>query len=108
MSYSDLTRNIIETIKSIPRGKVYSYGAIAGMAGNPRAARQVVRVLHTLSETERLPWWRVVDRNGRIALKPGFGFEEQTDLLKAEGVKVDDSGRVDLKSRGWSEVQADD
>lgn len=102
MPRSDLTEHMLEIIKSIPKGRVCPYGAIAAMAGNPRAARQVVRVLHTLSEAENLPWWRVVDRNGRIALKPGFGFEEQCDLLANEGVATDEAGRIDLARFGWS------
>ena len=81
MPRSPLTNSIVETVRRIPEGKVCSYGAIAQCAGNPRAARQVVRVLHTFSELEKLPWWRVVDRTGRIALKRGFGFEEQVELL---------------------------
>ena len=41
---------IIEVIKSIPRGKVATYGQIAEMAGNPRASRQVSWVLNSSSE----------------------------------------------------------
>jgi methylated-DNA-protein-cysteine methyltransferase-like protein len=83
---------------------VATYGGVAEMAGNARGARQVVRVLHTCSETENLPWWRVVNRDGKIALKPGFGFEEQLDLLRAEGVGVGPAGRIDLKRFLWRKL----
>jgi methylated-DNA-protein-cysteine methyltransferase-like protein len=97
----ELTEEIIEAIRDIPEGMVCTYGAIAKLAGNPRAARQVVRVLHTYGEKEELPWWRVINREGRISLKPGFGYEVQRELLEAEGVEFGAGERVDLKRFGW-------
>lgn len=99
---SELTQEIIETIREIPKGFVCTYGAIAKLAGNPRAARQVVRVLHTYGEKEELPWWRVINREGKISLKPGFGYEEQLELLESEGVKFGSGDRVDLDRFGWA------
>jgi len=46
---------------AIPRGKVATYAQVAAVAGSPLAARQVVRVLHSLSRAERLPWQRVIN-----------------------------------------------
>jgi methylated-DNA-protein-cysteine methyltransferase-like protein len=97
MPRSTFTECVIEIIREIPEGKVATYGGIAAQAGNARAARQVVRVLHTCTNQENLPWWRVVNREGRIALKAGNGFEEQEDLLLAEGVAFLKTGRVDLE-----------
>lgn len=94
------TEELIEVIREIPRGKVCSYGGVAALAGNPRAARQVVRVLHTYSEQENLPWWRVVNSRGMISLKPGHGCEEQRDRLEAEGVEFFND-RIDLRRFGW-------
>ncbi len=100
------TEEIIEIIGEIPRGRVCSYGGIAALAGNPRAARQVVRVLHTYGEKENLPWWRVINSRGMISLKPGFGAEEQRDRLEAEGVEFDARGRINTDRFGWE--QGDD
>jgi methylated-DNA-protein-cysteine methyltransferase-like protein len=94
------TEAIIEVIRHIPYGRVMSYGQVAEEAGNRRGARQVVRVLHTLSRKEKLPWFRVVNAKGQIRLPHGQGFEEQVANLEAEGVEVDASGRVDLKRFG--------
>ncbi|MDZ8118515.1 MGMT family protein [Pontiella agarivorans] len=94
------TEEVIEVIREIPRGSVCSYGGVAALAGNPRAARQVVRVLHTYSEQEKLPWWRIVNSRGMIALKPGFGYEEQRERLEAEGI-VFSNDRIDLRRFGW-------
>jgi len=90
-----------EMIRKIPRGKVATYGQIAACAGNPLGARQVVRILHTSSVKDRLPWHRVINRKGQIALKPGHGYEMQKALLQKEGVKFDLYDRIDLKSCLW-------
>ena len=92
----------IEVVRSIPLGRVATNGLVATMAGNPRAARQVTRVLHTSSRKEKLPWHRVVNREGRISLKPGHGYEMQRELLSGEGIKFDDSDRIDLSRFLWS------
>jgi len=100
MSEKTYTQRVVEIMKSIPRGKVATYGQLAAMAGNPRGARQVVRALHTLWEKEKLPWHRVINAKGTISLT-GAGFDEQKALLEAEGVAVDREGRVDLKKYQW-------
>ncbi|MEW6410949.1 MAG: MGMT family protein [Candidatus Zixiibacteriota bacterium] len=95
-------RRVITVIKKVPRGRVATYGQIAALAGNPRAARQVVRVLHSSSDKERLPWHRVINSKGCISLKPGRGYEMQRAMLADEGIvfKLDDT--VDLKRYQWT------
>jgi len=92
---------IKKAIRAIPRGKVASYSQIAALAGNHRAARQVVRVLHTSSEKDRLPWHRVINSRGAISLARGRGFEKQKRLLLQEGVSVSRLGRIDLEEFQW-------
>lgn len=99
--YAPFTARAIEIIRSIPRGKVATYAQVAAVAGSPLAARQVVRVLHSLSRAERLPWQRVINSRGSISLARGAGFEEQKALLEAEGVPVKGDGRVDMKKHLW-------
>jgi methylated-DNA-protein-cysteine methyltransferase related protein len=99
--YAPFTARAIIIIRSIPRGKVASYAMVATLAGSPLAARQVVRVLHTLSRAEKLPWHRVINSKGAIALRRGAGFEDQKKLLVAEGVKVGPLGQVRLEKYGW-------
>ncbi len=96
-----LSQIIISTIKKIPKGKVATYGQIAAMAGNPQAARQVVRILNIYWEKEKLPWFRVINSQGKISLKPGSGYELQKSLLENEGVKFGDNDRIDFKKYGW-------
>lgn len=104
MTRQDFTLRVIELIRSIPEGRVATYGGIAAAAGSPRAARQVVRILHTCSRKEKLPWHRIVNREGRIALKPFAGYEEQKILLEAEGVEFGLSDCIDLEEYLWRDL----
>ncbi|MBD3402355.1 DNA methyltransferase [candidate division GN15 bacterium] len=91
----------VATIRRIPEGRVATYGQVATLCGNPRAARQVVRVLHSCSENEQLPWHRVINAKGRISLSPGRGYELQQALLSDEGVEFRLDGSIDLQRFGW-------
>ena len=83
---------IERAIRSIPRGKVSTYGGIAKLAGYPGAARLVARVLQRGYE---LPWQRVLGAGGQIKLT-GDSAIEQRLRLEAEGVRF--RGRkVDMK-----------
>ena len=88
-------------MKGIPRGKVATYGLVAAAAGSPLGARQVVRILHSMSRRQKLPWHRVIGGRGSISLPRGLGFETQRKLLIKEGVKVTPEGRVDLRRYLW-------
>lgn len=101
MAPSRFTLKIIDCILAIPHGQVATYGGIAAMAGNRRAARQVVRVLHTFSESKGLPWHRVVNREGRIVLPEHQGHDQQKALLVQEGVEFDHLDRIDLERFLW-------
>jgi methylated-DNA-protein-cysteine methyltransferase-like protein len=105
--YTEFTRRVIDTIKAIPPGKVLTYGAVAALSGSPRGARQVVRVLHSLSEKEGLPWHRVISAGGKISLATQEGREEQTAMLRAEGVVVSGEHQVDLKAFHWQKPTID-
>jgi methylated-DNA-protein-cysteine methyltransferase related protein len=99
----ELSLRIVTLIRRIPRGKVASYGQIAAMAGDPRGARRVARLLHSSSRKRRLPWHRVINSRGGVSLPPGGGYELQRSLLEAEGV-VFRRNRVDLTRFGWRPV----
>jgi methylated-DNA-protein-cysteine methyltransferase related protein len=92
------TQRTIKIIQEIPAGKVMTYGQIANLAGSPRAARQVVRILHSLSRQEKLPWHRVINKMGEISMKDPLAREEQKFLLEAEGITVDGKGTISLEN----------
>ena len=90
------TAEVVRILKEIPEGYVVTYGQVARMAGSPRAARQVVRILHTMSEKHGLPWHRVVNARGEIAVPDDESKELQRLLLQGEDVQFLSDGRVDL------------
>ena len=100
-AHTPLTTRIIELIRAIPKGRVASYGKIAALAGSPRGARQVVRVLHSLGGKEKLPWHRVINAAGRIAMPMEGHGGLQAALLRKERVAVSEKGAIDLKRFGW-------
>jgi methylated-DNA-protein-cysteine methyltransferase related protein len=87
-----LQSDIAAAIRSIPRGKVSTYGAVARAAGHPGAARQVVGVLR---RSFGLPWQRVLGSGGEIKLRGESGLEQRF-RLEAEGV-IFRGRRVDMK-----------
>jgi methylated-DNA-protein-cysteine methyltransferase-like protein len=90
------TAEVVRVLKEIPEGYVVTYGQVARMAGSPRAARQVVRILHTMSEKHGLPWHRVVNVRGEIAISDDETKNLQRMLLESEDVLFLADGRVDL------------
>jgi methylated-DNA-protein-cysteine methyltransferase-like protein len=97
---SPFTERVVRIIRSIPRGRVASYGQIAALAGFPSAARQVVRLLHSLSAKEDLPWHRVINSRGTISLT-GEGYELQRSLLEQEGIEFGLRDRIDFRRFLW-------
>ena len=88
-----------QVVSSIPPGCVATYGQIAELAGEPRRARHVGRVLSALPEGSRLPWHRVVNASGRSSL-PGAAGEEQRRRLQGEGVRFA-NGACGLSRYRW-------
>lgn len=92
-----IKQKIIDGIRAIPHGAVYSYGQVAMLAGYPGRARLVARILSESSLLD-LPWHRVLRASGQIAFPPDSAmFAEQTRRLCAEGVVVR-QGRVKMPS----------
>jgi methylated-DNA-protein-cysteine methyltransferase-like protein len=87
-----MRRRIMKAIRSIPRGKVATYGGVARAAGYPGAARQVVGILRS---SVGLPWQRVLGAGGQIKLRGDSGIEQRL-RLEAEGVTFR-GRRVDMK-----------
>lgn len=93
---------IYDIIRTIPKGKVASYGQVAELAGNRRWARVVGYALHAISSGSDIPWHRVVKKDGEVfggAESPGGKY--QTELLLKEGVGFVD-GYVDMKKYQWN------
>lgn len=93
---------VYRLVRQVPPGKITSYGAIAHMLGNPRGARTVGWALHSMLEDSDVPWWRVVNSQGRISTSCWeHDAGQQRELLEAEGVEFDERGYVDWERFGW-------
>ncbi|MFA5903665.1 MAG: MGMT family protein [Desulfobacula sp.] len=101
------TQDALDIIKHIPEGRVLTYGRAAAMAGKPGGARQISRLLHSMSKKYDLPWHRVVNSQGRISLPPSMGRELQKALLESEGVRFTKSGALDLEIYMWKRPDFD-
>lgn len=91
-------------MKTIPRGRVATYGQVAALCGAPHSARQVGWILFRSVQT--LPWQRVINREGRLSIvNPEVTAAQQAVLLRKEGVEVtehDGSYWVDLQTYLWN------
>lgn len=94
---------ICDVIRRIPKGWVATYGQVATMAGLPRRARLVGRVLQRLDPAVKIPWHRVVNARGEISysLSRNGGDALQRRLLEQEGLEFDADGRLDLERCRW-------
>ncbi len=72
-------------IRSVPKGKVSTYGKVAAAAGYPLYHRAVARLLRK-EALAGLPWQRIVGVGGEIKLK-GAAAAEQRLRLNLEGVR---------------------
>lgn len=99
----DAVDAICAVIRRIPKGWVATYGQVAAMAGMPRRARLVGRVLQRLDPATRIPWHRVVNAKGEVSysLSRNGGDVLQRRLLEKEGIKFDASNRLDLERCRW-------
>ncbi|SNZ14450.1 methylated-DNA-protein-cysteine methyltransferase related protein [Terribacillus aidingensis] len=90
------TVEVIRVIRSIPKGKVMTYGQISAAAGRARGARQVSRILHSMSQKYELPWHRVLSADGKLKIRDEETRNEQMERLYEEGLEVQ-NGRVNLE-----------
>ncbi len=97
---TSLFSRIYALVRKIPRGRVATYGQIARALGMPRGARTVGWAMRACGD-EAVPWHRVVNAQGRISLRPTTGYHEQRARLRAEGIRFDRSGKIDLDKYGW-------
>ena len=99
---SEWQMRVLSFLRTIPKGRVVTYGQIAAHLGDPRKARAVGGALHRNPSAAHYPCYKVVDRRGNLAERYAFGGrEEQRRRLEQEGIEV--SGwRVDLARYDWS------
>ncbi|NLO36990.1 MAG: methylated-DNA--[protein]-cysteine S-methyltransferase [Clostridiaceae bacterium] len=93
---------IYRLVARVPAGKVATYGQLAALAGNPRAARQAALALSRTPEYLAIPTHRIVNQAGTLAPDHVFGGRRrQRDRLLAEHVPFTADGRVDVDACLW-------
>lgn len=86
-------------VAQIPRGRMMTYGQLAALCGNARAARIVGGVAHFGDPA--LPWQRVVNKSGGLAAGYPGGRQAHAEHLRSEGVSVSEDMRVDVATLLW-------
>lgn len=87
---------VYDYLRTIPKGKVSTYGRIAEYLGNKKLARTVGNILHNNPDPNKYPCYKVVNSKGKLAENYAFGgIEAQKKLLLNDGIKVKNN-KVDL------------
>ena len=96
---SNFRERVEALVAQIPRGRVMTYGQLAALCGNPRAARIVGGIAHFGNPD--LPWQRVVNKSGGLAAGYPGGRRGHKSVLESEGVLVSDDYRVNISELLW-------
>jgi methylated-DNA-protein-cysteine methyltransferase-like protein len=95
---SNFRERVESIVAQIPQGRVMTYGQLAALCGNARAARIVGGIAH-FGDPE-LPWQRVVNKSGGLAAGYPGGRRGHAEHLRAEGVAVVNE-QVDVQQLLW-------
>lgn len=95
----DFAKRVVAAVRRIPPGRVASYGAIAALAGSPRACRAVGNILRDC-RAPGVPAHRVIAAAGRLG---GYGgnLALKRVLLASEGLLVTGSRVRNWRERAW-------
>lgn len=102
MSKPGFRERVEAIVGQIPRGRIMTYGQIAALIGNPRAARQVGGAAHF--GDSNLPWHRVVNKKGGLASGYPGGRKFHKEVLESEGYVVTENTNdysVDVVNLIW-------
>ncbi|MDQ3668363.1 MAG: MGMT family protein [Acidobacteriota bacterium] len=91
---------VYEIVRTIPLGRVMTYGQLAEILGEGYTPRTVGFVMH--SSGDPTPWHRVINAQGACSTgRVVLPHDKQQRILEAEGVIFNERGRCDLKSYLW-------
>ncbi|QIQ21322.1 MGMT family protein [Zophobihabitans entericus] len=98
--FDNFSSRVYAVIAQIPKGKVATYGQIARLAGAPTYIRQVCFALRKMSKDTKLPYYRIINSQGKISVK-NESYLNQKQKLLGEGIAFGKNDKVDLKKFGW-------
>lgn len=100
----DFAQRVYDLVAQIPQGRVMTYGQIAALCGAAWAAWEVGQIAHT--GPVDLPWHRVVNKQGGLAAGwPNGGRAAHQALVEAEGMVVNEDGKVNVAELLWNPNQ---
>ena len=92
---------VYEVVRQIPRGRVMTYGQIAGILGDGYTPRTVGYVMHA-ADSEGVPWQRVINSQGKCSTgRLTIPINLQQNMLEQEGVVFNSNGKCDLNLFQW-------
>ena len=80
----DYYRRVLDELARVEYGTTTTYGTLAALTGNPRAARAVGTVMNRNPIPIVLPCHRVIGANGKL-VGYGGGLDRKEHLLRLEG-----------------------
>ncbi len=84
--------NFEQAVKSIPKGKISTYGLIAkAINSGPRAVGQM------LKRSKGVPCHRVIKSDGSIGGYSGTQWKKKIKILEREGIKFKDKKIMDFE-----------
>lgn len=93
-----MKEKVYEYLKTIPKGRVVTYGQIAECLGNKKLARVVGNIIHNNPDPANIPCHRVVNCKGEVSTAFAFGGSTaQRKLLEQEGIVFGNDGKIDLE-----------
>ena len=103
MSKNDFFQRVYDVVRTIPFGRVTTYGLIAKKLGTASSARTVGWALNACHNDSSIPAHRVVNRNGLLSGKHHFkGLDLMKQLLENVGIEVNDDKVVDFDIKLWN------
>lgn len=97
---NDYRERVFRIVRSIPRGRVMTYGQIAEILGEGYTPRTVGFVMH--SSNDKTPWHRVINAQGGCSTRGVvLPHDKQQRMLEAEGVSFNERGRCELQEYLW-------
>lgn len=96
MPMKSFKERVVELARSIPPGRVTTYGDLARAAGaGPMASQSITSILSRAYESgvRDIPFHRIVYAGGKIWVNDEYRARRMK-LYKKEGIKIDEKDRV--------------
>ncbi len=97
---SNYRERVYRIVRSIPRGRVMTYGQLAEILGEGYTPRTIGFVMH--GSDDKTPWHRVINAHGGCSTgRLVLPADKQQRMLAAEGVEFNERCRCDLQRYLW-------